>query len=156
MTSSAPATPTSRTTRPLRSVPASSDAADRRPPRTTATQFSECVRIIVTLARRRGLRPPAFRSPPRIAGVDRSIQRRRNGSVMVAIRRGDRPFAAIQGDVIEGVVAANHLSGEPADRFRRAAWSAIEGSGGRAVEALPPSSVTAPVAGAPRTVGRVA
>jgi hypothetical protein len=60
--------------------------------------------------------------------VDRSIQRRRNGSVMVAIRREDRPFAAIQGDVIEGVVAANELSGEQADRFRRAAWAALDGS----------------------------
>ena len=85
--------------------------------------------MVVTLARRRGLRPPTFRSPPRIDGVDRSIQRRRNGSVMVAIRREDRPFAAIQGDVIEGVVAANQLHGESADRFRRAAWSALEGSG---------------------------
>jgi hypothetical protein len=182
MTSSAPATPASRTNRPLRSVPApasSSPAApalastpavapataaasvplaaagtDRVPPRTTATQFSECVRAIVTLARRRGLRPPAFRSPPRIAGVDRSIQRRRNGAVMVAIRRGDRPFAAIQGDVIEGVVAANHLSGEPADRFRSAAWAALEGSGATAGSRTAVES--ARVSRASRAVGRVA
>lgn len=153
MTSSALTTPTPRTTRPLRSVPAASEVTDRQPPRTTATQFSECVRITVTLARRRGLRPPAFRSPPRIEGVDRSIQRRRNGAVTVAIRRGDRPFAAIQGDVIEGVVVANHLSGEPADRFRRAAWSALEGSDAEPPRGRPAAQAAARAA---RSVDRVA
>jgi hypothetical protein len=159
MTSSAPSPSTPRTSRPLRAVPAADPAVPHAAPRTSATQFSECVRTIVTLARRRGLRPPAFRSPPRIDGVDRSIQRRQNGSVMVAIRRGDRPYAAIQGDVIEGVVAANQLVGEPADRFRRAAWAALEGRGPTPLpraEAAP----TAPgdgVRGAPdRAVGRVA
>lgn len=135
MTSTAPASAPARTARPLRSVDGGSSAAGGPAgavaavvPRTSATDFSECVRTVVTVARRRGLRPPAFRSPPRLAGVDRSIQRRRNGTVTVAVRRGERPFAAIQADVIEGVVAANRLAGEPADRFRRAAWSALEGA----------------------------
>jgi hypothetical protein len=97
-------------------------------PRTSATEFSESVRTVVAVARRRGLRPPAFRSPPRLDGVDRSIQRRRNGVVTVAVRREDRPLAAIRSDVVEGVVAANRLSGEAADRFRRAAWSALDGA----------------------------
>lgn len=70
---------------------------------------------------------PAFRSPPRAEGLDRSIRRRRDGSVVVAVRLVDRPFAAVQADVIEGVVAANGLDGTAADRFRRAAWSALEG-----------------------------
>jgi hypothetical protein len=61
-----------------------------------------------------------------VPGLDRSVQRRANGSVMIAIRRGDRPFAAVQGDVIEGVVVANSLVGEQAEQFRRAAWSALE------------------------------
>jgi len=151
MTSSAPSPSARRTSRPLRAVPAADPTVDRSAPRTSATQFSECVRTIVTVARRRGLRPPAFRSPPRIAGVDRSIQRRRNGAVMVAIRRGDRPFAAIQGDVIEGVVAANQLTGEPADRFRRAAWAALEGRSAQPVEraraAAVPTAAAAPRSG---------
>ncbi|CAN5696735.1 hypothetical protein BH10ACT3_BH10ACT3_10180 [soil metagenome] len=132
MTSSAPSTSTPRTSRPLRAVPEPPAAAEQQnagplPPRTSATEFAECVRTIVTLARRRGLRPPAFRSPPRLDGVDRSIQRRRNGATMVAVRRGDRPFAAIQGDIIEGVVVANQLGGQQADRFRHAAWTALQG-----------------------------
>ena len=64
-------------------------------------------------------------------------------------------LATIQGDVIEGVVAANHLSGEPADRFRSAAWTALEGSGATA-----PGSRTAVesarLSRASRAVGRVA
>lgn len=57
------------------------------------------------------------------------MQRHRNGSVVIAIRREGRPFAAIQGDVIEGVVVANRLVGVTADQFRRAAWSALDSQG---------------------------
>ena len=102
---------------------------------TTAVQFSETVRQVITLARRHGLRPPVYRSPPRLAGVDRSIRRRPNGTVVVAVRRAGRPLAAIQSDVIDGVVAANELRAAQADRFRRAAWAQLEGvpssAGGR-------------------------
>ncbi len=94
---------------------------------TTAVQFSETVRQVVTLARRQGLRPPVFRSPPRLDGVDRSIRRRPNGTVVVAVRRAGRPLAAIQSDVIDGVVAANELRATQADRFRSAAWARLEG-----------------------------
>lgn len=62
---------------------------------------------------------------------------------MVAIRREDRPFAAIQGDVIEGVVAANQLRGEPADHFRRLAWTALEGT---TAPEVPPRRDTPPIA----------
>jgi len=112
----------------LRSVPQSGAAGAHSAARsvTSVAEFSECVRRIVALARTQGLNPPAFRSPPRVPGLDRSVQRRANGSVMIAIRRGDRPFAAVQGDVIEGVVVANSLVGEQAEQFRRAAWSALE------------------------------
>jgi hypothetical protein len=95
----------------------------------SAPRFAETVRTVVTVSRRRGLRPPVFRSPPRLEGVDRSIRRGPNGTVVVAVRRGDRPLGAVQADIIEGVVAANHLDGESADRFRRAAWAALEGAG---------------------------
>lgn len=97
-------------------------------PRATAVEFSETVRQVVTLARRQGLRPPVYRSPPRLDGVDRSIRRRPNGNVVVAVRRAGRPLAAIQSDVIDGVVAANGLTGGAADRFRHAAWERLVGS----------------------------
>lgn len=105
-------------------------AAD--PPRSTgasALQFSETVRQVVGLARRHRLRPPVFRSPPGLDGVDRSIRRRPNGTVVVAVRRTGRPLAAVQADVIDGVLAANRIVGEPADRFRHAAWDRLAGSG---------------------------
>lgn len=71
-----------------------------------------------------------FRSPPRLEGIDRSIRRRPNGTVVVAVRRDGRPLAAVQADVIEGVVAANGLTGESADQFRHAAWERLAGGGG--------------------------
>ncbi|MDQ2677632.1 MAG: hypothetical protein M3Y51_02725, partial [Actinomycetota bacterium] len=117
---------------------AASTSVDHRPPRalhavggdeqrTSATQFSECVRAVVQLCRRRGLKPPVYRSPPRIEGVDRSILRRANGTVIVAVRRGQRPLAAVRADVIEGAIVANQLTGESADRFRGLAWAAVDG-----------------------------
>lgn len=109
----------------LRSVP--TPAAAAAPPHSaTAVQFSESVRRVVAVARRHGLRPPVFRSPPRLADVDRSIRRRPNGQVVVAVRRTGRPLAAVRADIIEGVVAANDLTGATADRFRHAAWAGLE------------------------------
>lgn len=108
----------------LRAVPPTDAAA----PRASALQFSETVRQVVALARRHQLRPPVFRSPPRLDGVDRSIRRRPNGTVVVAVRRVDRPLAAVQADVIDGVLAANGVVGEPADRFRHAAWDRLVGA----------------------------
>lgn len=93
----------------------------------SALQFSESVRQVVALARRHQLRAPVFRSPPGLADVDRSIRRRPNGTVVVAVRRSGRPLAAVQADVIEGVVAANRLSGASADRFRHEAWERLAG-----------------------------
>lgn len=94
----------------------------------SALQFSESVRAVVDLARSGGLAVPAFRSPPRIDEVDRTIRRGRHGAV-VAVRRLGRPLAAVRADVIEGVVAANGLSGARADRFRRAAWQRLDRAG---------------------------
>jgi len=93
----------------------------------TALRFSDTVRAVVALSRRGGLVAPVFRSPPRRDGVDRTIRRRRSRPAVIAIRRGGRPLPAVQSDVIEGVVVANGLEGERADRFRHAAWSLLEG-----------------------------
>jgi len=57
-----------------------------------------------------GLQSPAFRSPPFLEGVDRTVGRRRPDGVFVHVRLGLRPLAAIRADMIEGVVVANGLS----------------------------------------------
>jgi hypothetical protein len=109
----------------LRSVPPL-DLTVPAPGSASAVQFSESVRKVVGVARRHGLRPPVFRSPPRLDGVDRTIRRRADGQAVVAVRRTGRPLAAVRADVIDGVVAANSLRGGDADRFRNAAWAALE------------------------------
>jgi hypothetical protein len=124
--------------RPLRPV------RDRPP----ALQFAETVRTVSGLARRRGLRVPAFVSPPRSPALDRSIRRRPDGSATVAIRLTGRPFAAVQSDVIDGVLAANHaVDRRVADRFRRAAWAALDGGGPTARQAVPPGGDGGPGVG---------
>jgi hypothetical protein len=59
---------------------------------------------------RLGLVAPSFRSPPAVAGVDRTLRRQSvadGGGVVVAIRLWGRPFAAIRADMVDGVLAAN-------------------------------------------------
>ncbi|MCP4435717.1 MAG: hypothetical protein GY812_09515 [Actinomycetia bacterium] len=102
----------------------------RRATAATALEFSETVRTVVALSRRGRLVVPVFRSPPRVEDVDRTIRWRSARSPVVAIRRTGRPLAAIQSDVIEAVVVANDLPRDRADRFRHAAWSALQGTGG--------------------------
>jgi hypothetical protein len=96
------------------------------PDQPPAIRFAEVVRSVTAVARQRGLQVPVFRSPPRLAEVDRTIRRRADGQAVVAIRLTDRPFAAVQADVIAGVVAVNGLEGTEAGRFRRAAWMALD------------------------------
>lgn len=93
-----------------------------------AIAFAEVVRAVTAVARKRGLKVPVFRSPPRLADVDRTLRRRSDGQVVVAVRLKGRPFAAVQSDVIAGVVAVNGLGGQDAGRFRRAAWAAVDGA----------------------------
>jgi len=95
------------------------------PDQPPAIRFAEVVRTVTGVARRRGLQVPVFRSPPRLADVDRTLRRRADGQAVVAIRLTGRPFAAVQADVIAGVIAVNGLQGRDAGRFRRAAWSAL-------------------------------
>jgi hypothetical protein len=111
-------------------VPDPTSDADGVP--ATAVRFAEAVRTVGALARRGGLDVPAFRSPPRRDGVDRTIRRRSGHVPVVAIRLDGRPLAAVHADVIDAVAVANELEGERADRFRRAAWRAVEGPGASA------------------------
>lgn len=97
-----------------------------------ARQFLAAARVISDLAAAASLDVPLFRSPPRSAVLDRSITRRRHGTV-VAVRRRGRPLEAIRADLIEGVVVANGLDPLSASAFRRSAWSALVLSGRPAV-----------------------
>ena len=96
-------------------------------------QFANAARTLTREARRRGLVGPSFRCPPRLAGVDRSL-RRRSGGAVVSVRVRGRPWPAVLGDMIEGVVAANGLSPPQATRLRTELWEAFvraSGGGGR-------------------------
>src|SRR3546814_15023519 len=46
-------------------------------------------------------------------------------SDLVVVR--DRPWSAVQADLVEGVIAANRLVGAAADRARDGLWVALEG-----------------------------
>jgi hypothetical protein len=75
-------------------------------------------------ARRVGLVAPAFRTPPSLVGVDRTVRRRRAGAT-VSVRLRGRPWPAVFADMIDGVVAVNGLSGQQAGRARADLWDAV-------------------------------
>jgi len=90
----------------------------------TTTRFALAARTLAHAARALGLQPPGFRSPPRLVGADRTLQTRA-GRATVAIRVRGRPWVPVLSDMVEGVVAANHLVGPPAARAREALWGAV-------------------------------
>jgi hypothetical protein len=96
--------------------------------------FVSAARLLSRAARSRRLAVPSFRSPPRLTGADRSL-RRIGAASIVAVRVRQRPAAAVVADMIEGIVAANRLTGVEADRARAALWAAVEGAGGLALVA---------------------
>jgi len=81
-------------------------------------RFAVLVRAVSAEARRLGLDVPGFRSPPRLAGVDRSLRRRPGSSPSVAVRLAGRSDEAVAADLVEGVVVANGLAGPAASRVR--------------------------------------
>ncbi len=92
----------------------------------TSLRFASAARSLGQVARSRGLDVPGFRSPPRLAGVERSVRRRPDGGATVSIRLRGRPWVAVLSDMIEGVIVTNQLSALAADRARTALWSAVE------------------------------
>jgi hypothetical protein len=98
----------------------------------TSLRFARLARSLSDAARAHGLRPPTFRSPPRVTGVTRTLRRgpRRAATVSVVIR--ERPWAAVASDMVEGVVVANGLRGVAADRARAALWAAVAEIGDQA------------------------
>jgi hypothetical protein len=93
----------------------------------SALDFAHAARVLAREARRRGLVAPGFRSPPRIVGVDRSVRRLDAGRVVVAVQLKGRPWLAVLGDMIEGVVVANRLVPPRADRVRSELWAVLGG-----------------------------
>jgi len=83
----------------------------------TSLRFARLARTLGDAARAQGWRAPSFRSPPRLAGVSRSIARRGAG-VTVAVALRGRPWAAVVADMVEGVVLTNRLTGDAALRMR--------------------------------------
>ena len=96
------------------------------PANQTTLDFASAARQLGREARRRGLLAPSYRCPPRIVGVDRSLRRHPKGAV-VAVQLKGRPWLAVLGDMIEGVVVANRLQPPHADRLRTELWSAVGG-----------------------------
>jgi hypothetical protein len=111
----------------------------------TSLRFSAAARTLGLVARRLGLAVPGFRSPPRLAEVDRTLRRRGDGGATVAVRLKGRPWVAVLADMIDGVIAANGLAGADAARVRTRLWAAVEGDTGRAEPTRPPR--VAPAAG---------
>lgn len=97
-------------------------------------RFARAVQDLARTARALGLSVPGFRSPPRLGGVQRSIKRWPGGATVAVVVRG-RPWAAVQADLVEGVVATNRLEGPGADRVRAALWDALAGPATTSTEA---------------------
>jgi hypothetical protein len=95
-------------------------------PSSSTLRFAQTVQTIAATARSLGLVVPSFRSPPRLVGVQRSIKRWPKGAMVAVIVR-DRPWPAVQADLIEGVIVANGLAPPTSDRVRAELWLALEG-----------------------------
>ena len=91
----------------------------------TSLRFAAAARALSMAARDRGLEAPSFRSPPRVAGAERTIRRLRSGSVVAVVIR-DRPWPAVLADMIEGVIVANQLTGGLSTRLRTALWEVVD------------------------------
>lgn len=107
----------------------------------TSLKFADIARTLGQAARLRGLVVPSFRTPPRLADVQRSI-RRREGAPSVAVRIRGRPWAAVVADMIEGVVVGNELTGKRADQIRLALWLATDYQLERSEEAATPQQAS--------------
>ena len=102
-------------------------------------RFAEAGRRLTVAATSLGLQVPSFRTPPRVAGVDRTIRRGAEGSALVSVRSRGRSWPAVVADMIEGVVRANELPPHDAARVRNELWRATEGidTAAAGIEGLP-------------------
>ncbi len=104
-----------------------SDSVDVEPngERVGALRFAESVRLIAASAKEHSLTVPVFRSPPRVADVDRTVMREGSRSPVVSIRLVGRPVPAVQADIIDSVLHVNEPSRATAELFRRTAWERL-------------------------------
>ena len=86
----------------------------------SALEFAVLARRLADEARRLGLVPPAFRSPPGVEGPRRAVRRHRDRRATVVVRRAARPVAEVAADMVEGVLVANELGGARAAACREA------------------------------------
>jgi hypothetical protein len=93
----------------------------------SALEFAVLARRLADEARRLGLVPPAFRSPPEAEGPARAVRRHRGRGATIVVRRRGRPSAAVAADMVEGVVVANRLVGPRAAGARRALTAVADG-----------------------------
>ena len=105
---------------------------------TPPIRFAELARLIGAAARAAGLVVPAVRTPPRRAGIPRTIRRLPAGPV-IAVRLRSRPTAEVVADMVEGVIVANGLGTDVAGRVRETLLLAV----GRAGAAVGPESAAA-------------
>lgn len=82
-----------------------------------ALRFATAARTLGDAAREAGLAVPAFRSPPRLRGARRTIRRYPGGAV-VSVRLRERRYGEVVGDMVDGVLAANQVGGDEAERLR--------------------------------------
>ena len=96
----------------------------------SSLRFAAAARTLGEVARAAGLVVPGFRSPPRLAGVDRTMRRQVDSSgvesVMVSVRIKGRPWVSVLADMIDGVIVANALEGPTAGAARTVMWGAVE------------------------------
>ena len=90
----------------------------------TSVRFSAVAKALGDEARRRGLTPPAFRSPPLVPGASRTI-RRADERAVIAVQLRGRPADEVAADMVEGVVVANRLSGTEAAQCRAELRAAV-------------------------------
>jgi len=96
----------------------------------SSLRFAAAARTLGEVARAAGLVVPSFRSPPRLAGVDRTMKRQFDAlgveTVTVAVRIKGRPWVSVLADMIDGVIVSNSLSGPTAGAARTVMWAAVE------------------------------
>ena len=96
------------------------------PAAATSVSFADAARRLAAACRARGLLTPGFRSPPSLPTADRTLHRRIDGGVIVAVRVRGRPLPAVLADLVEGVVVVNQLMGAEAESARQYLRAAID------------------------------
>lgn len=88
-------------------------------------EFAEAARLLGPVIRQHDCEVPTFRSPPRKEGQTRSLRRRPNGSVTIAIALRGRSLLAVVADMIDGVVVANRVGSATASLLREDLWDVV-------------------------------